>query len=743
MRKGYKRWLAILMLVFTLFVQTACGQQELPYHMGENQGEGSGSETGGDIGDNTKEIKMIGKTSDDVFQAKDMVTQVMWYSYAEMKLWDDMLCYGSGTDVCRNALREGAVKTDKLVWEDAPGEKWGIEHLCFDGEGNLYAYTWVKVKKKMEYYLCKFDLSGNLTYAVSLDSHLEEDSIWNSNWEMVADGMGNLYFGTESRIVLFDAEGVYQKDVSFDGAGTSVFDMVATKEGVVYLLYGTNGGLTQNIGEIDFASGKVINNAKSSGMKGLAPGMDTLLLAYDTENLYAYDVAAGEMEQLFVWNDCDINGQDVWDVDVASDGRLVVISYSSSAGNISLIKRMTAQEAAAIPPKQEIVIGLFGKASKSLAQALVYFNKESDKYRISTRNYASDCSVAEGIDTLNKEIAAGKGPDILEAGALDVEHLAKMGLFENLNDYIERSENFTEDDFVKRLVEFYTVDGKLVAMPHSFTLNTYMGSSDLVGEEMGWTLDEMLEFIKANPEKQILHDATKGTMLNVLMRFNEYEFIDWETGECRFDTEEFMTLMELVNTFPNARPADGSYAALVPKLAGGEVVLMDLFLDNFINVQPFTEIFEYNYTYIGYPNSDGIGCECMPKDVMTISSQSDCKEGAWEFLEYFYRYRAKGTNLFSCLQEILEENAREHGLHFTEHQKMYSSTLDYTYRDATREEIDRIFELIEGMQLTDMNMDVFFIIKEEIQAYFKDQKSIEEVAQIIQSRVQIYVDENR
>ena len=69
--------------------------------------------------------------------------------------------------------------------------------------------------------------------------------------------------------------------------------------------------------------------------------------------------------------------------------------------------------------------------------------------------------------------------------------------------------------------------------------------------------------------------------------------------------------------------------------------------------------------------------------------------------------------------------------------------LDYTYRDATQEEIDRIFELIEGMQLTDMDMDVFFIIKEEIEAYFKDQKSIEEVAQIIQSRVQIYVDENR
>ena len=161
MRKGYKRWLAIVLLVVAMVVQTACGQQELPYQMGGNQGgtnqTENGVNSGGGAGDDTKEIKMIGKTSDDVYQAKDMVTQVLWYNYVEMKLCDDMLCYGSGTDVCRNALSEGAVTTDKLVWEDVPGEKWGIEQLCFDGEGNLYSYTWVKVKKEMEYYLCKFE----------------------------------------------------------------------------------------------------------------------------------------------------------------------------------------------------------------------------------------------------------------------------------------------------------------------------------------------------------------------------------------------------------------------------------------------------------------------------------------------------------------------------------------------------------------------------------------------------------
>lgn len=62
----------------------------------------------------------------------------------------------------------------------------------------------------------------------------------------------------------------------------------------------------------------------------------------------------------------------------------------------------------------------------------------------------------------------------------------------------------------------------------------------------------------------------------------------------------------------------------------------------------------------------------------------------------------------------------------------------------TQEEVDRICQFIYTVDRTAYyNEEIINIIKEEAEAFFADQKSVQEVVDIIQSRAQIYVDENR
>ena len=62
---------------------------------------------------------------------------------------------------------------------------------------------------------------------------------------------------------------------------------------------------------------------------------------------------------------------------------------------------------------------------------------------------------------------------------------------------------------------------------------------------------------------------------------------------------------------------------------------------------------------------------------------------------------------------------------------------------ATQEEIDGIRHLIEiARPLSGESEEICSIIGEEAAPYFAGQKSAEEVAKIIQSRLQIYVSEN-
>jgi hypothetical protein len=61
----------------------------------------------------------------------------------------------------------------------------------------------------------------------------------------------------------------------------------------------------------------------------------------------------------------------------------------------------------------------------------------------------------------------------------------------------------------------------------------------------------------------------------------------------------------------------------------------------------------------------------------------------------------------------------------------------------TDEDVKNIQKLIDSADtLANADEEVFSLITEEAEAFFKGQKSAEEVAEVIQSRVSIYVKEN-
>ena len=63
---------------------------------------------------------------------------------------------------------------------------------------------------------------------------------------------------------------------------------------------------------------------------------------------------------------------------------------------------------------------------------------------------------------------------------------------------------------------------------------------------------------------------------------------------------------------------------------------------------------------------------------------------------------------------------------------------------ATQEDVDAIKELITATDnALQLDQNIQNIITEEAGGYFQGQKTAQEVADIIQSRIQIYVNENR
>ena len=74
----------------------------------------------------------------------------------------------------------------------------------------------------------------------------------------------------------------------------------------------------------------------------------------------------------------------------------------------------------------------------------------------------------------------------------------------------------------------------------------------------------------------------------------------------------------------------------------------------------------------------------------------------------------------------------------------YINGVEIIIDPMTREEVDVVINFIKSLdQVMNYDQQLLNIINEESAAYFEGQKSVNEVADIIQSRVQIYINENR
>ena len=61
---------------------------------------------------------------------------------------------------------------------------------------------------------------------------------------------------------------------------------------------------------------------------------------------------------------------------------------------------------------------------------------------------------------------------------------------------------------------------------------------------------------------------------------------------------------------------------------------------------------------------------------------------------------------------------------------------------SSQEQTDRVLEMIESAQSGErMDQEILSIILEETSGYFEDQKSLESVIDVIQNRVQLYLNE--
>ena len=647
-----------------------------------------------------------------------------------------------------------------------------------DAEGNIWIQEYYNYYKIIEYgndyspqnyedivVIRKLDSNGAEIFRLDTTELLKNAENPYINYFCV-DGEGRLYMAAGGQeIYVSDETGGLLFRLELEDW---VYNMAAFAEGKVGVITYDNEVMGQVI--------KMIDPDKKSWGKTIAlpPNVYDIFqgnaeydfLCRDSSNLYGFNIEKGEREKILNWIDADINGGNVRYVYTTASGGIMAISYDyNSYGQqieLILLSKRPASEV-----EEKIILTLAGLwIDSSVLAEVVRFNKTNGKYRIRVEDYSQYITSGDydsGYNRFLTDLTAGKVPDILMSDNVPMQTYANQGILQDLYPFIDSDPELGRDKLVEGALKSFELNGKLYQTVSSFTLETFAGKKRIVGDKIGWTIDEMNAALAAMPEgaKPFMPYITQSTMLYYSLMFGMSQYVDWSTGRCSFDSDAFIKLLEMAKTFPSEFEYT-NWEDMEPEdemLRYDRVMLTEIYVSSFDEIRWRKASFGEEITYVGFPNEAGnSGAILYSYGGMMMTSKCADKEGAWQFLRTTFTEDYQKNNWrmwgFPTNRAVMDlkidqtlhpekyDGSSSGGMVVMSRAMMVDDSYETEPNPVTQADIDMLLEIMSKAAGTySYDEKIVEIINEEVQPFFAGQKPARDVAKIIQNKVWTYVNE--
>ena len=183
-------------------------------------------------------------------------------------------------------------------------------------------------------------------------------------------------------------------------------------------------------------------------------------------------------------------------------------AYSGENGS-HLMHYYYSADTPAVPDQIVKIYSLYD--NQGLRQAIARIQKENPGMQI---NYQAGMTgedaitVSDALRTLNTEIMAGKGPDILILDGMPIETYAQKGLLMDLKDLLDA--DYPQGTLFDNIARTYEEDGKICAVPTKFLIPVVQGPKDIVEglTDLEAYADAFHKIREENPEGTVLDRNT-------------------------------------------------------------------------------------------------------------------------------------------------------------------------------------------------------------------------------------------
>lgn len=576
-------------------------------------------------------------------------------------------------------------------------------HWYLDREGNCYCYGYINEHNgqydKIEGSLAKFLSSGELLYEI-----------------------------TEMNMI--------------------VSSICQTDDGIIYLLLndqtelGEIGNGSWLLEELDPDTGELKKDSimelpytyqVNLGKTGSSPVVTGGIKTGDDFEISIADMEKETLSPILFFNGISYGWHDdlyFQDIRVTEDGGIEILWTRNMGETGGIWERLKMEKVEKIPI---VVRGLFW-GNDWIANRIADFNLENNTYHVILEDCGSNNDHEDFARLTSVQIGAGKGPDIINGNLMHdyMDGLLEKGALENLTPYMEASGISEEDYFPLTFASWRQGEAIYGIQPLMYVWDERIDEAVLGSREtpdIETLVDALLAwdgggiYRRGYDSARVLDNFLQGTE-------KLWGMVDWETGSCDFNTPLFAKMLEAAKQYGDDGRKDSEQS--LSGTGGYDTVR---YLDGAAEREAKGKVIS------GALFDDGCHAVSSSGYALAINANSPNKEGAWEFISFLISEKAQSD--FHTFYTPPHRGAYELWL---QNELMWArgANIPGVSYDTSEEKLTEIRQRIEDARpLPYRTAPILDIILEEAADYFNGSKSAEEISQIINRRVLLFLNERK
>ena len=561
---------------------------------------------------------------------------------------------------------------------------------------------------------------------------------------------GSLYITGSNNCVELDTSGNIIERYTFDG---QIYRLVKLSDDEFCFTLQDNDGNTVYIsdGGKPKISDELTTLLNGSGITNIVHATDNELILRVNDGLSACDLADFSRRAILDWVLTGFAPSNVGGILYISD-ELMFVSAKDVIDDVRSIWRLTPGEADT-SDRIEIKVTYFDDGSGMVANAVVLFNVLQDEYYAIADDLNDKTGEESVLDKFDRAFLTGEiGDVIIFSNTDDIDKYIEQKALVDLYSLMDNDENFSRDLLLDCAYLPYEIDGSLFYLPRQFHIFTLAGKTANFPD--GITVYDFIELAESGATP--LADMSKNNVERILLFAGIGDFIDSDNKTCDFTSDEFIRLLEFLKSLDTTSEIIYDDKDAVPYI-NDEYLLYETHIGPMVSYMKSCALFGYeDISIVGYPSNTVGASELIPENILTVSAQSDKTDGAWEFVKFMLSGASFDNSdeyipaLKSALWDIFVNGSDVRFL-FAPNSARYRIYVDPN--EEIPEDSGTIMRINEELVadfeqfIADISVPsateakVREIISEELDAYYVGAKSAAETAEVIQNRVQLYLNE--